>query len=1243
MKSFSIRNQLLVGFSVVVLMMLFQGAIEIWRSQQVEVHLRDAYRTSYNEDVSAGKMLKSAMEIRILVGNPGTLSAEELAQVDASLAELQRNYERAKQATQNARSTAENLRAEQRSREEQYELSFLADVESGISRISKLLAEGFGEDQTQSKAEIIAILDDLVLPRLGGYDRKSSSDMASEAESALEIIVGSRKILIASIGIAAVIAAAACIGLTRLIVPPLEAMASDAEAIASGDRARRMESGGKDEFGVLARNFNQMLDTLRDRTEELEQFFELSVDMMCFADSSGRFVRVNEAFLRTLHYTESELTSRPIIEFIHPDDRAATLQEMEFLVNSVETRYSTTNFTNRYLCKDGSWKHLSWNAISSIHSGSIYAVARDVTELMQAQEALRESEENLAITLQSIGDGVVVTDGRGNILRMNPVAERLTGWSLADARGLPIAEVFKIVHQITREAVEIPVEAVLTTGNTVDLAMDSVLIHRDGSECPVADSAAPIRNSDGEIVGVVLVLRNVTNERRVQIREQERAARIQRFQRALLNLRDAEYSSLTEFYQLAAKECLESLHIDRASVWIYDDSKSLIRCAALYDADSLKFSAGNELKKQDYRPYLEALSQFLPVVAADAMADESTRCLAEDYLKPNGIRSMLDIPIRTGGRLVGVLCCEQVSEIRQWIPEEIKFASSLAASVMFAIEHHERKLAEEKLRESEEYNRSIVESTEDCLKVISLDGKLLQMAEQGRKALEIGDLSLVEGSDWISFWGERDQPMVRSAMEEALKGNHGRFQAFCATFAGTPKWWDVVVSPIHDGNGTPVRLLAVSRDITHQRQIESELRSFNAKLEDRIAERTNDLAKALDLQRELTVRAQAGEKAKSEFLAVMSHEVRTPMNGIIGFSELLAKSPDLTAENHEYAATLHQSAQALLRILDDILDFSSSEAGALRVERRPFSLSDLLRGIRQLLLPTASQKGITLSLDISGEVPEKLLGDEGRIRQIVLNLVGNAIKFTDEGLVEIIASPLRAGESTWWKISVIDTGIGVEHAEQELIFAPFSQTDAGASRKHGGTGLGLAISKRLAGLLGGDLTMHGRNGAGSVFELLIPLDAVEAAACEKSGALPMVLDEKFAAEYPLRILVAEDDRINMKLTLSVLRKLGYEPFSAFNGAEAVEIYQNEPIDCVLMDLQMPEMSGIEACAAIRRLEREQGSSPIYIVALTANTVAADRELCFEVGMSGYLNKPIRRSLLRETLAAASNAIHHQRG
>jgi signal transduction histidine kinase/ActR/RegA family two-component response regulator len=404
---------------------------------------------------------------------------------------------------------------------------------------------------------------------------------------------------------------------------------------------------------------------------------------------------------------------------------------------------------------------------------------------------------------------------------------------------------------------------------------------------------------------------------------------------------------------------------------------------------------------------------------------------------------------------------------------------------------------------------------------------------------------------------------------------------------------------------------ALQSALADRGRLNDELHEVLAGLDRKIIERTAELAAARD-------RAEDANRAKSEFLANMSHEIRTPMNGIIGFTQLTLETP-LNAEQRDYLETVEISAQGLLRVIGDILDFSKIEAGNLDSERAPFSLRETVADAAGIVAPEAMRKGLDLSWGIGPDVPDALLGDATHLRQVLVNLLGNAAKFTSQGFIRIEARRGESGGKGGMEIhfAVRDTGIGIAPAQQELIFEPFRQADGSTSRKYGGTGLGLTISARLVENMRGRMWLESLVGRGSAFHFTARFETVEEPAGTAGGK-----DAEGGADHAsLNILLVEDDPVSRTLASMVLMRNGYSVITAANGGEAVDLAERLRFDLILMDIQMPEMNGLEATALIRQSEYQSGRR-VYIVALTAHAMKGDRERCLEAGMDDYISKPV---------------------
>ncbi|MCV0382731.1 MAG: PAS domain S-box protein [Erythrobacter sp.] len=526
-----------------------------------------------------------------------------------------------------------------------------------------------------------------------------------------------------------------------------------------------------------------------------------------------------------------------------------------------------------------------------------------------------------------------------------------------------------------------------------------------------------------------------------------------------------------------------------------------------------------------------------------------------------------------------------------------------------------RKKAELELARREKQLKLLADNATDAVVRLALNGVCKYASPSSREILGIDPERLV-GEQLITGFLEEDRQKVADAFARLASGQDERvrlaFRSYSLVERGRFNWLEANCGLVRDpATGEPEEIIASLRSINETKRLEAELLAAKE-----AAERAVD--------------------AKSAFLANMSHEIRTPMNGVIGFTEL-ALAGELDPEQRQNLEMISESGRSMLRLLNDLLDLAKIDAGLMTVASEPTDLRHKLRGALRLMEPVASQKGLGFTLDVADDLPQWVLCDAMRVRQIVLNLIGNALKFTEEGSVTITAA---RGSGETMAISVADTGIGIPPDRIAHVFEKFTQADESTARRYGGTGLGLPISGELAALMGGRLEVESTPGLGSTFTLTLPCLPCEAPNAEAA-------DQDGDAE-PLRagarILVAEDNPVNLRLTMAMVARAGCVAEPATDGAVAIamierSITEDTPYDLVLMDMQMPNLDGLEATRRIRAAGHAAGDLPI--VALTANAYADDIAECRAAGMQDHLAKPLRmrdlESALRRWIAGSAAA------
>ena len=863
-------------------------------------------------------------------------------------------------------------------------------------------------------------------------------------------------------------------------------------------------------------------------------------------------------------------------------------------------------------------------ALSSKEMQDLYAQLKQTSDTQLARE-----RNKLQAVLHSLGDGLCVVDSAWQIQMTNQPAELLLGET---ARALINRPVYKMISPGPEEFRE---DCLITDATFPPLESgepyrtdDGLLVSADGRLIPISLVVTPML-SDSGVMGAVLVFRDISHQKHVERERLHTEGLLRRIQTGLSELaKNAQVygGNLQEAFQTVTRVAAECLRTERVSIWFFTQDRSAIQCADLYQLATREHSQGIVLMATDYPKYFQELDSERIVAADDAQTDPRTAEFTAGYLAPLGITSMLDVPIRSEGKMVGVICHEHIGPKRHWTLEEQHFAASVASTVALAIEAADRRKVEQALRTSEGRLTTTVQSTNIGIWDWDLNTNDVYLSPEWKRQLGYEDHELANTfQEWESRIHPEDHDRSLGAIEAYLSGRTAGLEnehRLCHK-DGSYRWILARGTMIKNEGELSSRMVGIHIDVTDRKTAEEVLRQ---------AKET----------------AEAASRAKSQFLANMSHEIRTPMNGVLGMAELLLRCALGDKERH-LTESIHRSGSVLLTIINDILDFSKIEAGKLQLEAIPFDVCRTIREAVDLAMPEVQKKQLKLSWHSASDIPAYLLGDPMRLRQIIVNLVGNAVKFTEQGIIEVAVSVEgQRGELCGLSVAVRDTGIGISPEAQAHIFAAFSQADGSTTRKYGGTGLGLAIAKQLVTLMGGDIELQSTLGEGSTFRFSAYFKQCDPdkrslpPSAEESGSDAETFAHPTRGSEQLRILLVEDNPVNREVACGMLETFSLRIDTAENGREAVAAVERAEYSLIFMDCQMPEMDGFTATRLIREREAStvqpshinvnRSVSHVPIVALTAHAMQGDRELCLAAGMDDYLTKPFTLSQLEQVLA-----------
>ena len=859
---------------------------------------------------------------------------------------------------------------------------------------------------------------------------------------------------------------------------------------------------------------------------ELERFFSVNPDLLCIADTSGNFLKVNKAWENTLGYDISDLEGQCFLDFIHPDDISSTLQALSTLSNQEQV----LNFTNRYRSKDGTYRYIQWR--SHPHGRFIYAAARDITDMVQTQHLLHEKEENFRTFFETMDDIIFVASPQGRFLYVNKAAKEKLGYTEEEFRQMDFPALHSVLHR--REAA----------------GLFAAMCSKERDYCPL-----PLAKKDGALI---------PSETRVWFGKWNGSECIFGISKDLTS----QQAALDKFHKL------------------FDNNPELMAVTTAKEGWFTEVNA-TFLEKLGYtrEEVIGKNSQDLQL-----FIDPDKRLSIGEALRSNGRIRNQELQVRTKGGevLTGLFSGERIEN-----QLEDCFLTVMTDITLL-------KKAQEDLHVTSQRLKLATQAANVGIWEYDVASNTLVWDETMYKLYGITAETFSGAYEaWEQGLHPDDLAYCREAVQKTLAGDQDFSPEFRVVWPdGSIHYIKANALLIYNQDNRPVKMIGTNWDVTERYEHEAEL--IQAKEQ-----------------------AESANIMKSQFVANMSHEIRTPMNGIMGYLELLNRS-NLSSEQRSFIREAKAASDVLLYLINDILDISKIEAGKLTMEKIHFNLRTAVEDAVSLLMPRAREKNLTLLTAIHPQVPEQVMGDPARLRQIINNLVSNAVKFTEKGKVIITLS--SSGEPdgrTRIQFEIKDTGIGISADAIPKLFKPFTQADASTTRKFGGTGLGLAISKELVKMMDGDITVESIPGQGSQFTFFIRLEAIQLYPhCRLSKSIRNT-----------NVLVVHESVSTRNRICSYLEDCGCKTFQSQRADKAIttiltQANTENTIDVAIIDYHLPDMNGCQLATALQAIPSAQ---KVKLILLTLARQKNDVDQTCPPGVCGYVTKPVRRDDLLQCM------------